>query len=184
MQLDLWIRHVAAEERDLAVLGLAEVQRLRTCQHQRKLGEVGTRAGTQRRLGEGRHRRLVDVEKGLCIQLDASRGRVESVGDAVGADRRVLPMLRLQSQPDPGRVVAQLLECDSTRLQLVRPGGVEVAVEEVLSESEPSRKIEDDLDVRACLTWRADQWTSQLHERVGVLGDLESDLERLGLEGS
>ena len=51
-------------------------------------------------------------------------------------------------------------------------------------EAEPGGELEDDLDVRTGFADRRDQRRAQLHERLGVLGDLEADLQPLGFEGT
>ena len=47
----------------------------------------------------------------------------------------------------PAGCGAQLLERDAGRCELVPPGGVEVTVPEVLTEAQPGREREDDLEV-------------------------------------
>jgi hypothetical protein len=50
------------------------------------------------------------------------------------------------------------------------------------AEAEPGRQREHDLQVGARLAARRLDRPSQLHERLGVLTDLEPDPQRLGLE--
>ncbi len=184
VQLDLRVRSVPAQVGDLTMLGLAGVERLGAAEHEGKVaGEIGTRAGAQRRFSEGRDRRLADIEERLLVQLDPSGRRVEPGRNATVAGRRVLPVVRLQRKPDAGGFRAQLLEGHPTRLELVFPRGVDVAVEELLAQSQPYCQIEDDSDVGAGFTHKAHQRRPELHQRLGLLGDLEPDLQSLGLEG-
>ena len=62
-------------------------------------------------------------------------------------------------------------------------GGLDVAVPEVVAETEAARQVEDDLRVGAGLAAGRDHRPSQLDERLRLRARLEADLERLPLEG-
>jgi hypothetical protein len=59
---------------------------------------------------------------------------------------------------------------------------LDVAVPEVRAETQPRRKVEHDLQVRAGLAARRDERLPQLDERLRLLAVLEADLQGLGLE--
>src|SRR4051812_50170889 len=62
------------------------------------------------------------------------------------------------------------------------PRGVDVAVPEVLAETEPLRQREPDLEIGPRLAPRRLDGPAQLNERLSFLADLEPDAQRLGLE--
>ena len=62
------------------------------------------------------------------------------------------------------------------------PSGVDVAVPELRAQAEPARQREHDLEIRARLAARRLDRPPQLHERLGLLADLEPDPQPLDLE--
>ena len=63
----------------------------------------------------------------------------------------------------PRRRRTQLLRRDAAGRQIVAHRGLDVAVPEVLAETEPLRKLEHHIDVGACLAFRWNDGRAQLH---------------------
>jgi hypothetical protein len=109
---------------DVAVLGLAEVQRLRAGQHQR---EASARSGRDRGLvaGSSNRREPAGIAVGERTPRTTARPSRSRVGTRRGCRRRkqrVLAVPGLQRQRTPPGSLAQLRQRDATRRQLVLPG--------------------------------------------------------------
>ena len=61
---------------------------------------------------------------------------------------------------------------------------VDIAVPELVAETETHRKIEDDVDIGACLAARRDDGQPQLHEFAGILVEAEADAQPLAFPGA
>ena len=82
------------------------------------------------------------------------------------------------------RLGAKCLERDPAWRELVTPRRLNVAAEEAIAETKAVCQIEDDLDVRPCLSARRDHALPKLDIRLRRLAHLEADTERLGFEGA
>src|SRR5579859_6463341 len=113
--------------------------------------------------------------QGLGVQLDQPGRRPEPAALVLAVGSRQVeghaPGLRPQG-----------FQGDAARGELVAPGGIDVAVPEVLTQSEAVGEGEDDLEVRARLAAWRDNGPTELDVGLRLLADLETNPQRLGLE--
>ena len=128
-----------------------------------RLGERGQRPGVRARPGPASRARPA---RSVC-----RKPRPSCLRCAVGRSREM-----------PAGLGTQRLEGDAARGELVAPGGIDVAVPEVLAQPEAVGEGEDDLEVRARLAARRDDRATELDVGLRLLADLEPDPQRLGLE--
>ena len=179
MELDLRVHRLPAQAGQAAVLRLAEQVVLGRREDQRVArGQVGPRPRADERLLELGERRVPVLEQRLGVELDLARRRVE-------ADRRPRPAAprTCGSGSRPGARTPSGWSRSSSRespsgCRRTR-SGLDVAIPEVVAETEARREAEHDLGVGARLAGRVDDPGPELHERRGVLADLEADLEGL-----
>ena len=127
-----------AQAGDLAVLGLTEEQRLGAREDQR-VARCQVRPGerAERRLVVGRQRRVPMLAQRLGIQLDHAGGRLEAALFVLAVDR-------LQRQADSLWGSPQLVEADAAGRELMLPGRLDIAAEELLAQPQRDREVEDD----------------------------------------
>src|SRR5688500_18264738 len=164
MQFDLRVGREPAQCGQCAMLALAEPKGLCTGEGQRIApSQLRPRPRTHQRLLELGKRWVPVVKQRFRVQLDLARRGVESTSDAVGHGRE-FSMLGFQPQADSAGGRAEALERHTARAELVAVGGIDVSVPEMVSQAEPSREVEDDLNVGARLTAWRDERLSKLNQ--------------------
>jgi hypothetical protein len=73
---------------------------------------------------------------------------------------------------------------DAARRQMMVERCVDIALPELIAETEADREVEHDVDVGPCLAARCDDGRSELHQLAGVLVDAKPDAQPLALPGA
>ena len=103
------------------------------------------------------------LEQGFGVKLDLARGRVEAARAPVHLFGK-LAVAGFEWHANPAWCLAQILQRYAARCELMPPGGVNVALPELLAKAKAAGEVEDNPDVRARFAYGLDQAAAELDQ--------------------